>query len=365
MLLLKRLLILAFFALTSNLSCMAQGEYAYVQPGELDDGWITNDLRSTASDTSRFYAFFNQIINEKHQLHSVLLIKNNELIVEEYFNGYNATTLHDLRSVNKSIKSILLGIALDKGFIDDINDPITRYLEGYDVKKHPDPRKNEITIRDLITMSAGWDCNDWDKKSKGQEDRVYKKNDWIRYTLDLPMENDPGEVSNYCSMGVVILAEIISQSSGLSIDRFAEEYLFKPLGIIDWKWGHTSKKDVIPSGRRLYLAPRDLARIGQLILNEGSWDGKQIVSSKWIETATTTKTTIAGVDYGYLWWNIPINANGQTLISKTATGNGGQYIMVITELDIVAIFTGGAYNSQEDKLPFAVMKDVLIPTFYE
>ena len=344
---------------------MAQDEYVYSEPIELKDGWKTNNLKSTTFDTTRLYNFFNQIIKAEHKLHSVLLIKNNQLVIEEYFNGYDVKKPHDLRSVNKSIKSILLGIAIDNGIIDDINDPISKYLHSHDPKKNPDERKSLITIKHLITMSAGWDCNDWDKKSKGQEDRVYRKEDWIQYTLDLPMINEPGTVSNYCSMGVVILAEIISQASGLTIDKFADKHLFNPLGIENFKWGHSSEKKVIPAGRRLHLIPRDLAKIGQLVLNEGNWNGRQIVSKNWIKEATTTKTAITGVEYGYLWWNIGFNVNGRTTISKTATGNGGQYIMVIPEMDIVAVFTGGAYNSQEDKLAFAVMKDVLLPTFYD
>ncbi|MEQ8907040.1 serine hydrolase [Ekhidna sp.] len=359
----KNLIIHLILILFISPLCIAQSGYMYSQPVELGDGWETNHLKSTAFDTTRLYTFFNQIIGEEHNLHSVLLIKNNQLIIDEYFNGYDAKKLHDLRSVNKSIKSILLGIAIEKGIIDDINDPISKYLKSHSPKKNLDERKDEITIRHLITMSAGWDCNDWDKKSKGQEDRVYKKEDWIQYTLDLPVVNAPGKVSNYCSMGVIILAEIISQASGSTIDKFAEEYLFKPLGIENLKWGHTSEKDVIPSGKRLYLTPRDLAKIGQLILNEGSWNGQQIVSANWIKESTTTKTAITSVEYGYLWWNIPFIINGKELISKTATGNGGQYIIVIPEMDIVAVFTGGAYNSQEDKLAFAVMKDILLPTF--
>ncbi len=344
--------------------CVAQSTYAYAQPADVGDGWKTNHLKSMASDTTRLYAFFNQLINQEHQLHSVLLIKDKQLIVEEYFNGYDLTKIHDLRSVNKSIRSILLGIAIDEGLIADINDPISKYLKSHEPGKNLDNRKNQITIGHLITMSAGWDCNDWDKKSKGQEDRVYKKEDWIQYTLDLPLINDPGAVSTYCSMGVIILAEIISQASGLSIDEFADQYLLEPLGIEKLKWGHTAEKDIIPSGKRLHLTPRDLAKIGLLVLNEGSWNGRQIVSAKWIREATTTKTSITGVAYGYLWWNIPFMVNGETFVSKIATGNGGQYLMIVPELDMVAVFTGGAFNSQEDKLPFAVMKDVLLPSFY-
>ncbi len=359
----KRRINLSILALIAGISCFAQREYMYSQPEELGDGWRTNDLKSTALDTTALYAFFNEIINQEHKLNSVLLIKNNELIIDEYFNGYDAKTIHDLRSVNKSIKSLLLGIAIDKGMIEDINEPISKYLKSHEPRKNLDERKNEITIKHLITMSAGWDCNDWDKKSKGQEDRVYKKEDWIQYTLDLPMINNHGEVSNYCSMGVIIMAEIVSQASGMGLDEFAEQYLFRPLGIESLRWDHTEEKQVIASGKRLSLKPRDMAKIGQLVLNEGVWMGEQIVSANWIQDATTAKTTITNIEYGYLWWNIPFNVNGKTYMSKTATGNGGQYIMVIPEMDIVAVFTGEAYNSQEDKLPFAIMNNILLPTF--
>ena len=111
------------------------------------------------------------------------------------------------------------------------------------------------------------------------------------------------------------------------------------------------------------MTPRDLAKIGQLVLNKGSWNGQQIISGSWIEDATTPKTQITGIDYGYLWWNIPFKLGEKILTAKTATGNGGQYIMVIPELDLVAVFTGGAYNSQDDKLPFAIMQDIFLPTF--
>lgn len=212
-------------------------------------------------------------------------------------------------------------------------------------------------------MSSGLDCNDWDKNSKGQEDKVYRKKDWLQYTLDLPMINEPGTVSNYCSMGVVIIAEIISQSSGMTIDKFAENYLFKPLDIANVSWGHTSNKAIIPSGKRLYMTSRDMAKIGQLILNNGKWNKKQVVSEKWIEESTTTKTKIGGIDYCYLWWNIPFKEKDKMIVSTVATGNGGQYVMVFPELDMVTVFTGGAYNSQEDKLPFAIMTDIFLPTF--
>lgn len=354
---------LLVFVLFISTLCYGQNAYTYTQPKELKDGWKTNSLKSQNVDTSLVYQLFNKIKNGKNKIHSVLLIKNNNLIIEEYFNGHSIDKYHDLRSTTKSIISVLMGIAIDKGFIDTIDDPISKYLKKPTPNKNTDNKKQQITIRHLLTMSSGLDCNDWDKKSKGQEDKVYKKKDWLQYTIDLPMINEPGKVSNYCSMGVVLLAEIISQASGMSIQEFAQQYLFDSLGITNLNWAHTSNKDVIPSAKRLYLTSRDMAKIGKLILNKGNWNGKQIVSKNWIMESTSPKTKITGIDYGYLWWNIPFKLNENVVVSKTATGNGGQYIMVFPEIDIVAVFTGGAYNSQEDKIAFAIIKDIFLPTF--
>ncbi|WP_299211623.1 serine hydrolase [uncultured Aquimarina sp.] len=354
------LIILALFVSTF---CYGQNTYEYHPPKELGDGWEINNLKSQHIDTVLIYKLFSQMKNRKNKVHSILLVKNNQLIIEEYFNEYSAEKPHDLRSTTKSIRAILMGIAIDKGFIENVNDPISKYLKTPIPNKNLDARKEKITIKHLLTMSSGLDCNDWDKKSKGQEDKVYRKKDWLQYTLDLPMINDPGTVSNYCSMGAILIAEIISQASGMTIDKFAENYLFNLLGITNVNWGHTSDKEIIASGKRLYMISRDMAKIGQLILNQGTWEGKQVVSEKWVKEATTPKIKITEIDYGYFWWNIPFNINKKAVVSKTATGNGGQYIMVIPEIDMVAVFTGGAYNSQEDKLPFAIMNDIFLPTF--
>lgn len=357
----KKIKTILLILLILNIPSYGQNSYSYSMPQQLNDDWQTNTLKPQNIDTTLIYQFFNQFINADHKIHSILLVKNNKLIIEEYFKGYSVDKPHDLRSTTKSIRSILVGIAIDKGFIEDINDPISKYLKHPKPKKNLDSQKEQITIKHLLIMSSGLDCNDWDKKSKGQEDKVYKKKDWLQYTLDLPMVNSPGKVSNYCSMGTVLLAELISQASKMPIDEFAQTHLFDPLGISNVEWGHTTDKEVISAARRLYLTPRSMAKIGQLILNKGKWKGQQIVPEKWIVESTSPQTKITGMDYGYLWWNIPFNVKEKYFMSKTATGNGGQYIIAFPELDMVAVFTGGAYNSQEDKLPFAIVKDVFLP----
>ena len=336
---------------------MVESEYNKIKSPEYD----LSSLVRLNPDTTMVGSMLRQLYREKHRLHSILLVKDDQIILESYFNGFSDSTKHDLRSVTKSIRSILVGIALDKGFIKSLDDPISIYLKPLEPQKNRDDRKDKITIRHLLTMSSGLDCNDWDSKSMGQEDKVYKKKDWLQYTLDLPMVQEPGTTSAYCSMGVVLLAEIISRASGLSIDQFAQTYLFSPLTIDNVVWGHTSNKEVIPSGKRLYMTPRDLAKVGQLILNHGIWEEKQIVSEAWVADSTAPKTKITGLDYGYLWWNIPLSAGEKTVKAITATGNGGQYVMVIPEMNMIAVFTGGAYNSQDDKLPFAIMQRVLLP----
>ncbi|MEM9143475.1 MAG: serine hydrolase, partial [Bacteroidota bacterium] len=213
-----------------------QKPFAHSQPKQLDDGWKTVHLKTLGADTALAYRFFNRLEKETHKIHSILLVKDNKLVLEEYYNGQGIAEPHDLRSATKSIRSLLLGIAIDQGFIGDVDDPISQYLKHPEPTKNSDPRKKTITLKHLLTMSSGLDCNDLDKKSKGQEDNVYKKKDWIQYTLDLPMVQDPGQVSHYCSMGVVLLAEIISKASGMTIQEFAKHFLFDPLGITRATW---------------------------------------------------------------------------------------------------------------------------------
>ncbi|UII31836.1 beta-lactamase family protein [Fulvivirga ulvae] len=349
-------------ACISSANVYSQGKYKYSQPRELSDGWNTGSLKLQNPDSIKLYRLFNQLLEGGHRIHSMLVVKDGEIVIEEYFGDNSVNIQHDLRSATKSITSVLMGIAISKGFVSDIDDPVSRYV-SYTNVKNPDQRKDEITIRHLLTMSTGLDCNDWDMGSKGREDKVYRKKDWLQYFMDLPMINDPGAVSDYCTMAQVLAAEVISRASGMTIDQFAREYLFDPLQVKNVSWGHTSDKDVIPAAKRLYMTPRDMAKIGQLILRNGEWNGKQIVAKAWVEESTTAKTKITGIDYGFLWWNVPFQINGNITVAKLATGNGGQYIFIFPELNLVAVFTGGAYNSPDDKLPFAIVKDVLLPVF--
>ena len=342
----------------------AQENNGYSAPGQKNDGWMVTDLETLGFDFNRVDQVLKKLHTDPHKIDAILAVHNGKLILEEYFNSYTIDSRHDLRSVTKSITSLLIGIALEQGYINSIDDPISKYLEAKR-KKNPDPRKEKISIRHLLTMSPGWECDDWNPKSAGQEDRVYRKKDWVQYTLDLPMERDPGSSASYCSMGVIILKTILEKSSNMTIDAFAQKFLFDPLGITNPKWDHTSDKKVITAGKRLYLSPRQLAKIGQLVLNNGIWEGAQIVPDKWIREATSRHTKITDVAYGYLWWRLPFRQGNTVYEALLATGNGGQYIMIFKELDLVFLFTGSAYNSDADKIPFAFVNDILLRTFLD
>ncbi|UXP33010.1 beta-lactamase family protein [Reichenbachiella agarivorans] len=352
--------LLFFLLIWSEWSVYAQ--YAYQQPILLSDGWQVGDLRLVNQDTTHLYQFMNQLYRNEHEIHSIIIVQDGELILEDYYQNYQIDMQHDLRSVTKSVLALLTGIAIDQGFIQNEDEPVLKHLSGWQVKKNDDARKEQITIRDLLMMSSGLDCNDWDKSSKGQEDRVYRQKNWIQYTLDLPQRYNPGDTAMYCSMGTVLLAEVISQSSGLSIQEFASKYLFEPLGIKNASWDHTNGKSDVPnSAKRLYMTPRDMAKIGELILNNGRWHDQQIIPEEWIMRATSEQTRLTDIAYGYLWWILPIQRDELVYQTLSATGNGGQYIMVLPELQAVVVFTGGAYNSEADKLPFVILRDGIIP----
>lgn len=360
MVLLNRTLII--FCLLLAQVGFAQNTHLYTPPQTLNhDGWLTSGLSEQRIDTASIYKMLYSLRAQEHQIHSIILVRNNRLVLEEYFGEGARQNPHDLRSTTKSIRAILMGIAVEKGFIKSIDDSIFDYLKSHAPEKNSIAQKQQISIRHLLTMSSGLDCNDWDKNSLGQEDKVYRKKDIIQYTLDLPLINTPGEKAAYCSMGSILTAEIISQASGMSIDSFAKKYLFDELGIDHYFWGHTSKKQVIPSAKRLYMTSRDMAKIGQLVLNNGQWNGKQLVSKQWLTEATKPNVKITGMDYGYFWWSIPFKVNNQTIHSIMATGNGGQYIMIFPSLELIAVFTGGAYNSEADKAPFALMQNLILP----
>ncbi len=337
--------------------------YLYQKPQQLADGLPVQSLTQQHIDTTLFYKFFNSLPSvKKHKLNSMLLLRNDTLVLDQYFGSYNLVRTHDLRSATKSITSLLTGIAIDQGFIRSIDDPIHLYLKAYAAVQNTATPKTRITIRNLLTMSSGLDCNDRKSNSPGNEEKMYKKQDWNKFILELPVVHAPGDTSLYCTGGVVLLGQIIQNASGMKLDAFAAKYLFGPLGITQYQWNYFNDQKEVDCGGHLYLTPRDMAKIGLLVANQGMWKQKRVVSTNWIQQSTTKQTQVDRLDYGFLWWRFTFQLHEKTVDVITASGNGGQYIFIIPSLSIVAVFTGENYNSPNAKLPFSVLTKVILPS---
>ncbi|HJQ10091.1 MAG TPA: serine hydrolase [Gemmatimonadaceae bacterium] len=296
---------------------------------------------------------------------SVVVIKNGELLIEEYFNGATRSTLHNTRSVGKSFASTVMGIAIGEGHIKSENQPLTDF---YDLKTFANysPQKASVTLRNLLTMSSGFDANDDDKDSPGNEEKMYPTGDWVRFALDVPMDTTVrvGERWAYFTGGVVVLGDVINKSVPGGLEKYADEKLFRPLGITRYQWGYTPQKVPNTAGG-LQLTALDFAKYGQLYQNGGQWNGKQIIPRAWVEKTMTKQVRRGPADpeyYGYLFWQGLLNSRGKPHEVFFATGNGGNKIYVFRDQPLVVVITATAYGqSYMHRQATSMMERYILP----
>ncbi|WP_273568391.1 serine hydrolase domain-containing protein [Maribacter halichondriae] len=283
---------------------------------------------------------------------SILIAKDGKLLFENYYNDNDRSSKHNTRSATKSIATLLTGIAIDKGFIKSENDKIFDYLKHKMPVEHPDPRKAEITIEDLLTMSSILECDDNNSFSRGNEERMYIIEDWAKFFVDLPIRSYPfgpkpeempyGRSMSYCSAGAAALAEIVQTAIGSSAEEFLKENLFKPLEIQNYKPHYTPTGTLNTAGGSEYQS-RDFLKLIQLCLQKGTWNGQNIISKEWVEKATTPKANAwEGMDYGYLFW---LRKYDRAKCFAMA-GNGGNKIMAFPELGVTVVLTSTNYNNR-------------------
>jgi CubicO group peptidase (beta-lactamase class C family) len=258
---------------------------------------------------------------------------------------YQGSDLHSLQSVTKSVTAMLVGIAIQRGELANTSEKILGYFDDYDIL-NLDDLKRQISIEDLLTMQAGIE---WDEFTYSLDDprnsvgELERSDDWIQFILNLPMTHQPGEVFVYSSGAAQLLSVIMQKTTGLPIDEYAEEYLFKPLGISEYFWKKTPKGWADTEGG-LYLKAEDLAKLGYLVLHRGEWEGEQIISSEWVNAMLSPKVGDVFPEdptldwgYGYMWWLVgDTSQNGIDVYA--GLGYGGQRLFVVPELDIVAVF---------------------------
>lgn len=283
--------------------------------------------------------------NRFKDLTGIVIIKDGKLLLEEYFNGSGRDSLQDTRSVGKSFSSALTGIAIKEGYLKSEN----QYLkEFYDLKqfKNYSAQKDNVTIKSLLTMSSGFEGNDDDSESPGNEENMYPTDNWVKFALDLPMSgNERGKKWSYFTAGVVVTGDILDKTVPEGLENYADKKLFQPLGITRYQWQLTpQQKPSLAGGLRMRAL--DFAKFGQLYKNDGVWNGKTILDKDWIKKSFTNYfTDQSGFEgYGYLFWRKVYTAGNRSFEAFQSSGNGGNKIIMFTQIPVVIVITAQAYN---------------------
>jgi CubicO group peptidase (beta-lactamase class C family) len=340
-------------------------EAVTITPDNTGDGWTVSTPTAEGLDSNAVLATLGAIRDGAYTgVDSMVVVRHGRLVAEGYFNGFGRESLHEVRSTGKSLTSALAGIAIEQGLF-GLDDPVSLHIPQFENYANMSDQKRAIRIFHLLNMNTALECNDWDPSSPGNEERMYGRQDWIKFILDLNMVNEPGSQAYYCTGTVVVLGHIISLRSGMPLDDYARTYLLAPLGIQQVGW-RRSPDGRATGGGGMSLVPRDAARFGALYLNGGTWNGARIVPAAWVEQSQRQVNTIGRDRYGYLWWKRsferdPGRPGGRTVESYFTSGNGGNFIFVFPEFDMVVVFTGSNFNSRLGDQPFLILTDRLLP----
>ncbi len=307
----------------------------------------------------------NIVNNSFKAITSIVVINDGKLLIEEYFNHADRNTLHDTRSVGKSFSSALMGIAIKDGYIKSENETLHSF---YDLTKFANytSQKDSVKVCDLLKMSSAFDGSDQNSDSQGNEDNMYPTDNWVKFTLDLPMDKlkSNGKQWDYFTAGVILLGDILNKSVPNGLEKYADTKLFAPLNIKKYQWQYTPQ-NVVNTAGGLQMTALDYAKIGQLYKNKGMWKGQQILTTEWVDKSLSKQIQIperANEFYGYLFWNRTYTINGKKYETFYCAGNGGSKIFIFKDLPYTIVITAKAYNkpyghSQVDKM----MEEYILP----
>lgn len=341
----------------------ATAEQISIQPIKQESGWEISDFKF---DKKKIEALNKEIaIYNLKEITSIVVIKDGKLLLEEYFNGADRNTLHDPRSAGKSFASTLMGIAIKDGYIKNEDQTLDQFynlksFENYDVKK------DQIKIKDLLTMSSAFEGSDADSNSPGNEENMYPTDNWVKFALDLPIDQSKknGEKWDYFTAGTIILGDILNKRVPEGLEKYADNKLFKPLNITKYQWQYTPQ-NVANTAGSLQMRSLDYAKYAQLYKNNGIWNGNQILSKEWIQKTFAHQIKIPEREnefYSYLFWNKSVEYKGKHYETYYCAGNGGNEFIIFKDLPLVIIITSKAYNKpyghpQAEK----IVKDFILP----
>jgi CubicO group peptidase (beta-lactamase class C family) len=343
----------------------------------LHDGWATATPESVGFESRQLCAIGNAVRHGRlRNLHGVVVVRQGRLVFEQYFTGpdehwgspvgdvtFGPDTLHDVRSITKSIVSLLYGIAHGQGTVGSVDRPVLdAFPEFADLRT--DPARMRILVKHALTMTMGTEWNEdlpYSNPRNGER-QMEAAADRYRFVLDRPLVAAPGERWNYDGGATAVIAKLVSRGTGRPLLDFAQEHLFAPLGItgVDWI---TDMKDEPKAASGLRLRPRDLAKIGQLVLQRGRWGAQEVIPDRWLQEATTAQAQPDPFRrYGYQWWLGGSPFGDAETPWVAGFGLGGQRLYIVPELELVVVVTAGNYDKPgQGRLPLAILEQFVLP----
>jgi CubicO group peptidase (beta-lactamase class C family) len=330
-------------------------------PPNPNDQWTLAAPASVGMDAATL-ALAPGVLGGNTGVSSMLVMRHGQPVFEQYWNGFDKDTLHDMRSATKSVTSLLVGIAIDQHLLGGVDDTVSQWLAS-DYPGAPVLSRG-LVLENLLTMRSGLACNDWDPTSPGREAEMYAHQDWVAFWLSLASTSPPDTDTQYCTGNPVALGHILANATHQPASAFAQTNLLGPLGITSAVWNTYDNGTQTDTGGHMHMRPRDMVKIGQLALQRGQWNGTQLVSTAWMDVSTSRITEFdddPDDGYGYLWWHGSVTWQGQPIDMFYANGAGGQYIFVMPQLDLVAVFTGENYaDDGAQLLPLAVLQNDVV-----
>jgi len=324
--------------------------YRYEKPLQRDDDWKTASVEDVGIDRAAIEALVRKIIETPmaslgaSQIHSVLIARHGKLVVEEYFHGHHRDRPHEMRSASKSLVSMLVGAAMQAGVDVAADTPVYATMLGT-VPPNLEPRKRAMKLEHLLTMSGGHFCDDGNDDAPGNENTMQeqdKERDWYRFILALPMDRAPGEKIIYCSIDAHLAGGVLSKVAREPLPEMFDRMIARPMRFGPYHLFLTPTGEWYTGGGGHFLT-RDFLKIAQLMVNDGTWEGRRILSRDWARKSTAALRDLGDHKYGYLWHSVEYPYRDRKVRAFFAAGNGGQISMGIPELDLVIAFTGGNY----------------------
>ena len=327
-----------------------------MRPATTQDGWRTDTAENVGLSAQRLKMMEQSIRKgDFKNVTSVLIARNGALAYEAYFDNGGVDAFRNTRSATKTVTGMLIGLAIDKGFLSTVSAPVMRFFPDKRPLQNPDPRKEKITVEDFLTMSSLLECDDSNQFSRGNEERMYVIEDYVKFTLDLPIRGFPAWVSkpkdspygrsfSYCTAGAVTLGGVLERATKIPIPEFAAKNLFGPLGVntVQWQFIPTG---LAMTGGGLGLRSRDLLKLGQLYANGGAWNGKRIVSAQWVTNSVKPHAQVDDdTNYGYFWWLRSFKSGDKQFRAYLMQGNGGNKVALFPDQNIVVVITTTNFN---------------------